>query len=168
MNDRNDEFYIMEAYQEARRAFQEGEVPVGVVMVNNKGEIILREHNRCEQEENPLAHAELLIIEKATKLGIDLEETTLYVTMEPCLMCASAIMLVRIKRLVYGAKNRLLGGFESNFNVSVEPNFQHNIRTKGGVKAQECSELLENFFKKLRRKKNGEEIRRTQNHSCNH
>ena len=149
---------MVEALKEAEKAYQQGEVPVGAILVNSKGKILLWAHNECVRRKNPLAHAELLILMKANELGINLEDATLYVTLEPCLMCASAVMLVRLKRVVYGAKNQLLGGIETIFNVTTEPNFQHNIRVKSGVLREEMQDILKRFFENIRRKKHEQKI----------
>ena len=154
----SDDFFMYEALKEAVKGYEQGEVPVGAILVDKDGGILLRAHNECEQKGNPLAHAELLILERACELGINLEEATLYVTLEPCLMCASAIMLARVNRLVYGAQNHLLGGIGSIFNVAIEPNFKYNIKVRGGVLAEETQDILKRFFKNLRRNEYGEKV----------
>ncbi len=162
---RRDEFYILEALKEAGKAYRQGEVPVGALLVDSDGKILLRGHNECKRRKNPLAHAELLILQRAIELGINLEDATLYVTLEPCLMCASAVMLARLKRVVYGARNHLLGGIETIFNTATEPNFQHNIEIKGGLRAKVSEKLLRSFFTDLRRKRNGKEVYRASDDS---
>jgi len=145
-----DVFFMNQALLCAQKADKLNEVPVGCVIVY-KGKVIARGYNRRERKKNPLAHAEIIAIEKAAKKlgGYRLLDCTMYVTLEPCPMCAGAIINARIPRLVFGAHDKKAGCFGSvhDFNIS---GFNHTLDIKSGVCKQECSGILTEFFKKLR------------------
>ncbi|MCL2518693.1 MAG: tRNA adenosine(34) deaminase TadA [Oscillospiraceae bacterium] len=145
--------YMQEALELAKQAKALGEVPVGAVIVRND-EIIAKTFNTRELDKNALMHAEIIAIDIAcTKLGgWHLHECELYVTLEPCPMCAGAIINSRIKRLIYGAKDAKAGAFGSVLNLNCYP-FNHKPEIIGGVCERECKELLSGFFKELRNKK---------------
>jgi len=149
-----DEIYMKEALKEAERAFSEDEVPVGCVVVHNK-KIIAKAHNQIERLKDPTAHAEMIAITSAANyLGTKwLNGATLYVTIEPCSMCTGALVLARIKRLVYGAKDPKTGACGSVINIANLKLLNHRIKIKEGILASECSEILKEFFKKKRKKK---------------
>ncbi|MCK5295997.1 MAG: nucleoside deaminase [Alphaproteobacteria bacterium] len=131
-----------------------GEVPVGAVIVNGKsGEIIASSGNRVEELKDPTAHAEILVIrEAAEKLGqVRLEECDLYVTLEPCPMCAAAISHARIRRLYFGAYDPKSGGVEHGARVFSHKTCHHRPEVYGGIMETDCSNLLKDFFKKLRK-----------------
>jgi tRNA(adenine34) deaminase len=146
--DRN---FMQAALAEAMAARKEGEVPIGAVIVLG-GEIIGRGHNRRETGEDPTAHAEMLAIrEAAATIGHwRLLETTLYVTLEPCVMCMGAIILARIPRLVFACRDPRAGAAGSIYDFSTDERFNHRVAVTEGVMAQECSELLSEFFRELR------------------
>lgn len=149
-----DRFYMKEALKEARRAEELGEVPIGSVLVF-EGEIVGRGHNRRESLKNPLAHGEILAIEEASRV-LDrwrLEDCTLYVTVEPCPMCAGAIVNARIKRLVIGAMDKKTGACGSVVNLLEEGLFNHDVEVEKGILEEECKTLIKDFFKELREKK---------------
>lgn len=149
-----DEYFLKEALKEAKKAYLKNEVPVGcVIAVDDK--IIARAHNQKKKKENPLCHAEMLAISKATKrLGTwILDKATIYVTLEPCIMCAGAIIQARIKRLVYGALEPKFGCAESLGNVFEDYKFNHKVIVEKGIMTEECSQLLKDFFKKIRNEK---------------
>lgn len=156
MNTHNheDEKYISIAIEEAKKAEAKAEVPIGAVLVLD-GKIIARAHNLRETKQNALAHAELLVIDEACrKLGTwRLEDATLYVTLEPCPMCAGAVILSRIKRVVYGAKDPKGGCAGTFMNLPEDERFNHRSEVISGVLEAECSELLTNFFRKIRERK---------------
>jgi tRNA(adenine34) deaminase len=129
------------------------EVPIGAVVVYN-GEIISRAHNLREMEQTAVAHAELLAIDQACRrLGTwRLEDTTLYVTLEPCPMCSGAIMLSRVKRVVYGASDPKGGCVGTLMNLLQEPRFNHQSEVTAGVMAEECGQMLSQFFQQLRKR----------------
>ncbi|WP_040979074.1 tRNA adenosine(34) deaminase TadA [Oceanobacillus jeddahense] len=150
-----DEKYMAAALQEARRAWILNEVPIGAVVVKD-GEIIGRGFNLRESMQTTLTHAELLAIQDANqKVGSwRLEDCTLYVTLEPCPMCAGAIVQSRVKRVVYGASDPKAGCAGTLMNLLEEPRFNHQVEVKSGVLEPQCSTVLKNFFKELRQKKN--------------
>ena len=149
-----DILYMKAALKEAEKAAEKLEVPIGAVLVWN-GEIIARAHNLRETEQSAVAHAELMVIEQACKkLGTwRLEDTTLYVTLEPCPMCSGAIILSRVKRVVYGASDPKGGCAGTFMNLLTDERFNHQSEVTAGVLAQECGDILSEFFKDLRRRK---------------
>jgi tRNA(adenine34) deaminase len=151
--DKVDEFFMREALKEAHKAFEEDEVPVGAVVIHG-GKIIARGHNQVERLKDPTAHAEMLALTSATNyLGIKwLNGSTLYVTIEPCSMCAGALVLSRIKSLVYGADDPKTGACGSAVNIVHNKKLNHRIKIKSGILADECGLLLKEFFSKKRKK----------------
>lgn len=139
------------ALREARMADAEGEIPIGAVIVY-KGLVIATAHNQCEKLSDPTAHAEVLAIRKACKWLINWRLTgcTLYVTIEPCPMCAGAIMNARPDALVYGASDSLYGAVDSRWHLCEGVNLNHSISVSHGVKACECRKLMDDFFRKNR------------------
>lgn len=154
MNSSLDEVYMNEALLEAKKAGEAGEVPIGAIIVLD-GEIIARAFNLRETEQSSIAHAEVLAINEACKkLGTwRLEDTELYVTLEPCPMCAGAIMLSRIKRVVYGAADPKGGCAGTFMNLLQDERFNHQSEVVTGVLKEECSSLLSQFFRELRERK---------------
>ena len=154
MTSKNDKRYMAEALKEARKAFEKDEVPVGAVVVH-KGRIIGRAHNQIKMLKDPTAHAEMIAITQAASyLGNErLVGTTAYVTIEPCPMCAGALVLGRVKRLIYGGRDPKAGGCGSVLNVARNRKLNHRIDVTGGVLEKECAGLLREFFKGKRRKK---------------
>jgi len=141
------------ALREAERAFEEEEPPVGAVIVR-EGRLIARGHNRVEALQDPTAHAEILAIGAACEaLGSRrLEGCTLYVTLEPCPMCAGAMVLARIPRLVFGAFDPKAGACGSLMNLVQDDRLNHRVALTSGVLGFECGELLKVFFERLRQK----------------
>lgn len=135
------------ALREAERAASIGEVPVGAVVTLGK-EIVVRAHNERESSFDPTSHAELLAMARAgrTLERWRLSECTLYVTLEPCVMCAGAIVNARVGRVVYGAADPKAGAVQSLYAVLADPRLNHRADVKGGVMAAECSEVLKAFF----------------------
>ena len=156
-----DEFYMQEAIKEAKKAQQIKEVPIGAIIVL-KGEIIARAHNLRESKQNAIAHAELLAIDQACqRLGSwRLEDVTLYVTLEPCPMCAGAIMLSRVKRVVYGAKDPKGGCAGTFMNILQDERFNHQSEVVTGVLEEECGGLLTAFFRSLRERRKEEKAQK--------
>ena len=146
-----DERYMREALCEAALAAEAGEVPVGAVMVYN-GEIIARTHNTRETEKNALHHAEVLAIDAACRRlgGWRLSDCTLYVTLEPCPMCAGAIVNARIGRVVWGADDLRAGAFGSVLNLTDLP-LNHKPELTKGVLAEPCRQILQDYFKAKRK-----------------
>ncbi|ARP41034.1 tRNA-specific adenosine deaminase [Geobacillus thermodenitrificans] len=152
----NDEYYMRLAIEEAKKAEQIGEVPIGAVIVQD-GRVIARAHNLRETEQRAIAHAEILAIDEACQAtgSWRLERATLYVTLEPCAMCAGAIVLSRIERVVFGASDPKGGCAGTLMNLLQESRFNHQADVTSGVLASECGSLLSDFFRRLReRKKN--------------
>ncbi len=139
------------ALTQAKKALALGEVPIGCVIVH-EGKIIGRGYNRRNTDKSTLAHAEISAIKKATKVIGDwrLEECDLYVTLEPCQMCAGAIVQARIPRVFIGAMNPKAGCAGSIYNLLEEPAFNHQVEVTRGLLEEECSTILKTFFKELR------------------
>lgn len=146
------EKYMKEALKEALKAKQKDEVPVGAVIVLND-KIIARGHNKRETNKNSLCHAEIIAINKACKKvkNFRLENCELYVTLEPCLMCAGAIVQARIKKVVFGASDNKYGMAGTVFNA-FELKSNHRVEVEKDVLKDECSEILTSFFKEMREK----------------
>lgn len=146
-----DEKYMKAAIRQAKKAMELGEVPIGCVIVYD-GKIIGRGYNRRNTDKNTLAHAEISAIKKASKKMGDwrLEDCTLYVTLEPCQMCAGAIVQARISKVVMGCMNPKAGCAGSVLNILNMPEFNHQVEATRGVLEEECSSLLKTFFKDLR------------------
>ncbi|QJI69948.1 nucleoside deaminase [Staphylococcus haemolyticus] len=149
----NDEYYMKLAIEEAKKAQKLGEVPIGAIIVKNN--VIASAHNLRETAQLPTAHAEHIAIERASKVlgSWRLEGCTLYVTLEPCVMCAGAIVMSRIPKVVYGATDPKGGCSGSLMNLLEESQFNHRAEIVKGVLEQECGDLLRNFFRELRLKK---------------
>ena len=143
-----DKEFMKIALEEARKAYQENEVPIGAVLIAESGILICQNHNRIEQLNDATAHAELLTLREASKIlnRRRLSDCTLYSTLEPCAMCAGALVLCRIKRLVYGATDSKFGAAESLFNVVNNPALNHQIDVTAGVMEEESRELIKSFF----------------------
>lgn len=146
-----DHYYMRLAIEEAEKAATKGEVPIGAVIVH-QGEVIARAHNLRETTQNAVTHAELLVIQEACqKLGNwRLEDTILYVTLEPCPMCAGAILQSRIPRVVYGARDAKAGCVDSLYRLLNDERFNHQCEVTENVLADECGGLLTQFFRTLR------------------
>ncbi len=145
---------MQEAMLEAAAAEALAEVPIGAIVVKD-GQIIGRGHNLRESVNDPTAHAEMIAIRQAAK-ALDswrLIDCTLYVTLEPCVMCMGAIILARIPHLVYGCRDPRVGAVGSIYNFSTDERFNHQVQVREGVLQQECSQQLSNFFRQLREKK---------------
>lgn len=150
---KTDEKYMREALKQAKKAYDLNETPIGCVIVHD-GKIIGRGYNRRNTDKNPLAHAEIAAIKKASKKMGDwrLEECTLYVTLEPCQMCAGAIVQARVERVVAGCMNPKAGCAGSILNLLEMAEFNHQVQLETGVLGEECSALMKTFFKELREK----------------
>lgn len=145
------EKYMEEALIEAQKAFDMDEVPIGAVIVHNN-EIIGRGHNRRNTDKNPLYHAEIIAINQASKFLGDwrIEDCTMYVTIEPCPMCAGAILQGRIPTVVYGAKNPKAGCCGSVINLVQQQGFNHRVDIVEGILEEKCAQMMKNFFKRFR------------------
>lgn len=148
----DDRHWMTEALIEAERAAEIGEVPIGAVIVR-QGEIIARGHNRRESDGDPLAHAELLALRRAAAVigGWRITESTIYVTLEPCAMCAGALVNSRIDRLVFGAADPKAGFCGSLGDLVRDPRLNHRLAVTSGVLEQASGRILKDFFGKLRK-----------------
>ena len=149
-----EEKYMKEAIRQARKAWKLNEVPIGCVIVR-EDRIIARGYNRRNTDKNTLAHAELLAIRKASRAVGDwrLEDCTMYITLEPCQMCAGAIVQARIPRVVIGSRNPKAGCAGSILNLLDIPAFNHQAELTEGVLGEECSALMTDFFRELRERR---------------
>ncbi|WP_325957545.1 tRNA adenosine(34) deaminase TadA [Mammaliicoccus vitulinus] len=145
------ENYMKLAIQEAKKAWEMDEVPIGAIVVY-KGEVIGKGHNLRENDQSPIAHAEMIAIQEAAKHlnSWRLEETTLYATLEPCVMCSGAIVMSRIPHVVYGATDPKGGCSGSLMNLIEDMRFNHRATVERGILEQECGEMLRNFFREKR------------------
>ncbi len=145
---------MKQALKEAQKAAQKNEVPIGAIAVK-ENKVIARAHNLRESKQDPLGHAEIYLISKAAKRmkSWRLSNVTVYVTLEPCLMCMGALMQARIFRLVFGCFDSKAGACGSLYDFSKDLRLNHRIQVTSGVIEKECAEVLSNFFKELRQKK---------------
>jgi len=148
----NFDYFMRQALQEAEAAEEEGEVPIGAVIVHGERKVIASDHNRREQLRDPTAHAEMLAITQAAEaLGSwRLEDCTLYVTLEPCPMCAGAILQARIPRVVYGADDSKAGAVQSIFKLLSDVRLNHQCSLVSGILAEPCGSILTRFFQRQR------------------
>ena len=155
------EYFMREAIKEAKKAEKELEVPIGAVVVLN-GCIIGRGHNRREESHDATAHAEILAIKEANKnlKNWRLEDTQLFVTLEPCPMCSGAMILSRVKELYYGAPDPKGGTAGTLMNLLTDSRFNHQVEIEQGILEPECGALLTDFFKELRKRKKYEKAQR--------
>jgi tRNA(adenine34) deaminase len=150
-----DEEFMGEALYQARLSLGAGEVPVGAVLVGADGQILAHAHNFPISLNDPTAHAEILALRQAAEIlgNYRLPGTTLYVTMEPCLMCTGALIYARIKRLVFGAPDPKAGACVSLYNIPGDTRLNHRLEVTGGVREAECRELVQQFFQEKRKNK---------------
>ncbi|PTX15871.1 tRNA(adenine34) deaminase [Halanaerobium congolense] len=148
--------YMQMALAEARKAYQRAEVPIGAVVVCND-QVVGRGFNLREQTQDPTSHAEMIALREAAKNEASwrLEDCQLYVTLEPCPMCAGAILQSRIKRLVYGASDPKAGAVRSLYQLLDDNRFNHQVEVEAGVLEKESAQLLKDFFRELRQRKDG-------------
>ncbi|MFK5710367.1 tRNA adenosine(34) deaminase TadA [Lysinibacillus boronitolerans] len=163
-----DRLFMKQALEEAQHAALLGEVPIGAVLVY-QGKIIARAHNLRETTQNATTHAELLVIQEACKKieSWRLEDTTLYVTLEPCPMCAGAILQSRVPRVVYGARDQKAGCVDSLYHLLNDERFNHECDVTEGILAEECGQILTDFFKALRDRKKAEKKARLASNNVN-
>lgn len=143
--------FMLIALEEATQAMLEGEVPTGAVLVQ-EGEVLARDHNRKEQLQDPTAHAEILVMRAAaeTLCSWRLDHCELYVTMEPCPMCAGAMVQARLRRLIFGVRNPKAGAVVSLYRMLDDERLNHQVPWVEGVMAKECTAILKDFFSQLR------------------
>ena len=142
-----DAAFLREALAQARAAAEDGEVPIGAVLVHD-GKALARAGNRTIRDCDPTAHAEMVVLREAARLlgNYRLADTTLYVTLEPCSMCAGAMIQARVARLVYGCDDPRGGAVRSCFEVLTHPKLNHRVEVTPDVLAEECAALLQSFF----------------------
>ncbi|GIS38050.1 nucleoside deaminase [Acidimicrobiaceae bacterium] len=148
----SDEDKMRVALDEARKALDIDEVPVGAAIFDKDDNLICANHNRRELDQNPMSHAEILVLEEASQiLGTwRLEETTIAVTLEPDAMCAGAISLSRVKKLIYGAQNEKAGAAFSLYNIPQDPRLNHFVEIKDNILSHESKDILSSFFETKR------------------
>jgi tRNA(adenine34) deaminase len=151
---KTDEFWMQKALQAAHEAEELNEVPIGACVIDNCGNLLATAGNRTRIDCDPTAHAEIIVLrEAARKIGnYRLTETTLYTTIEPCAMCAGALVTARVKRLVYGAVDERFGAVETLFRICDSSSLNHRMEITSGVLQDECRRLMQNFFRVRRDK----------------
>ncbi|MCL2825009.1 MAG: tRNA adenosine(34) deaminase TadA [Polyangiaceae bacterium] len=149
----SDETWMKWAIREADLAAKQGDVPVGCVIVDHRGALLASGQNRREQEQDPTAHAEIVTLRLAAihRGHWRLSGCTLYVTLEPCPMCAGAIVNARVERVVYGCRDPKAGAVRSIMNIADDPRLNHRVEVVEGVLAEDCAQRLRQFFGRLRR-----------------
>lgn len=157
---RSDEHYMRLALEEARKAASLDEVPIGAVVIDSEGNIISSAGNRTISSSDPTAHAEVLALRKAAEIvnNYRLTECGVYTTIEPCVMCAGALVNARIKRLVFGVRDERFGGVRTLFNICDNSSLNHQIEIESGVLAEQCRTLIQDFFSEKRKPKKELEI----------
>lgn len=153
--EKSKEYYMRQALKEAEKAYKKLEVPVGAIIVK-EGKIIARAHNQKETKTDTTKHAEIVAIQKASKkIGAwRLIDCEMYVTLEPCTMCAGAIINSRIKKIYIGAMDEKTGAVGSVLNLFEDYTFNHKVESETGIMQEECEQILKQFFKELRKTKN--------------
>ena len=148
----SDEDKMRVALDEARKALDIDEVPVGAALFDKDDNLICANHNRRELDQNPMSHAEILVLEEASQIlgSWRLEETTIAVTLEPDAMCAGAISLSRVKKLIYGAQNEKAGAAFSLYNIPQDPRLNHFVEIKDNILSHESKDILSSFFETKR------------------
>ncbi len=150
----DDRFFMREAINEARKALEIGEVPIGAVVVCN-GKIVGRGHNLTESTNDPTAHAEILAIREAAKTlkNWRLTDCILYSTVEPCIMCTGALILARVKEVVYGVPDPKFGGSVSLYSIPTDVRLNHNFKVRKGPFGDEIAQMMRDFFRNLRKER---------------
>ncbi len=148
---RNDEYFMRLALEEAEKAFGKDEIPVGAVLIKDNM-LIAASHNKKQELNDPTAHAELEVIKEGAVKSGDwrLTDAVLYVTKEPCIMCAGAMVNARLGKLVYGCRDERYGAVTSRYQLVYDPVLNHQVRVVSGVMENECADILKRFFVKLR------------------
>ncbi len=146
-----DEKYMRMALEEAKKAGQKGEIPVGAILLK-EGQVLAKDHNRCIELSDPTAHAEILVLRRGGKIlkNYRLNDTVIYVTAEPCPMCVSGMVHSRISRLVFGTLEPKFGAVESKFRMLNGEGLNHKMEVDQGILRKECAEILKGFFKDKR------------------
>jgi tRNA(adenine34) deaminase len=147
----DDRTFMLRAIEEARRAGELGEIPIGAVVVR-EGVVIAAAHNRRELDQDPVGHAEILALRRAAALlkSWRLIDCSLYVTLEPCTMCSGALVLARLKRVVFGCRDPKGGAVRTLYEICEDERLNHRVEVVEGIEADTCSELLSDFFRAIR------------------
>jgi len=155
MNEKSDEYWMRIALRAAQEAERMGEVPIGACLVDESGNLVSVAGNRTRTDCDPTAHAEILVLrDAAKKLGnYRLLNTSVYTTIEPCAMCAGALVQARVKRLIFAAHDKRFGAVETLFQICSSPDLNHQIEVTSGVLAEESRSLIQNFFRRRRLEK---------------
>lgn len=155
----NDAHFMQQALIEAQQAARENEVPVGAVLVSDDDTVLAKTHNQTISLCDPTAHAEILALRVASRAigNYRLLNTTLYVTIEPCIMCMGALVQARVARIVFGAADPKWGGAGSCYNLAADPSLNHTIDVQGGVLENECKTVMQDFFRAKRLEAKGEQ-----------
>jgi len=148
------DFFMSEALKEAKKSLDKAEIPIGCVIVKD-GEIVGRGHNAREELNQAIMHAEVMAIQEANRTigNWRLLDCTLFVTIEPCVMCSGAIGLARIPKVIYGASNQKFGGAGSLYDILRDERLNHRVDLETGVMEKECAEIMQNFFRQSRERK---------------
>lgn len=159
LNENADAILMREALRAAEFARELEEIPIGALIVDEHGEILAASGNRTRTDFDPTAHAEIIVLREAARVigNYRLPNVTLYSTIEPCAMCAGALIQARVKRLVYGAPDERFGAVRSNFQICDDGSLNHKIEIVSGVLEAECRQIMQHFFRERRRKTNDEE-----------
>jgi tRNA(adenine34) deaminase len=159
----DDTHFMQQALIEAQQAARENEVPIGAVLIAQDGSVLAKAHNQTVSLCDPTAHAEILALRVASRTigNYRLLNTTLYVTIEPCMMCLGALVHARVARIVFGAKEPKWGGAVSHYNLFAETGLNHRIDIQGGVLENECKTLMQDFFRARRPEAQGESTGRS-------
>ena len=154
MSSESDEFWMQKAIAAAIEAQDLDEIPIGACLIDKNGNLLAAIGNRTRTDCDPTAHAEILVLRKAAQeIGnYRLTETTIYTTIEPCAMCAGALVQARVNRLVFGAHDERFGGVETHFKICDSSSLNHRINITSGILAEECRALMQNFFRAKRNK----------------
>ncbi|MCX8011912.1 MAG: tRNA adenosine(34) deaminase TadA [Desulfobacterota bacterium] len=146
------DFYMKVALGEAFKAYELGEVPVGAVIVSEQGEILSQAHNQTIQQSDPTGHAEIIVLRNASRVlkNYRLNKTRIYVTIEPCIMCVGALIHARVEEGIFGAYDPKWGGLSSLYKLGDDPRLNHRVKFTPGILKEECSEIIQCFFKEKR------------------
>ncbi|HFI0516979.1 TPA: tRNA adenosine(34) deaminase TadA [Streptococcus suis] len=157
--DEEKEYFMRQALEEARKSLEKDEIPIGCVIVK-EGQIIGRGHNAREELNQAIMHAEVMAIQEANRVEGNwrLLETTLFVTIEPCVMCSGAIGLARIPRVIYGATNQKFGAAGSLYDILADVRLNHRVEVGKGILEEECAQMMQDFFRQRREKQKADKL----------
>ena len=157
--DEEKEYFMRQALEEARKSLEKDEIPIGCVIVK-EGQIIGRGHNAREELNQAIMHAEVMAIQEANRVEGNwrLLETTLFVTIEPCVMCSGAIGLARIPQVVYGAANQKFGAAGSLYDILTDQRLNHRVEVETGILEESCAQIMQDFFRQRREKQKADKL----------